>query len=128
MSVVGSRIKQLRERMGLSQVELAERIGLNNSVLSRIESGKRPIEDHELNLFADFFDVDADYLLGRTNYTKYESDANIDPEWTELFEKVKQKGAELEATALLRSATKLTKDQMRDILRVLEMIEKEEDE
>lgn len=54
LSVSGKRIKNLREERGLSQLEFAERIGMSNSVLSRIESGKRPIEDNEINIFADF--------------------------------------------------------------------------
>ena len=36
-------------------------------MISRIESGKRPVEDHELKLFADIFNVSSDWLLGRTN-------------------------------------------------------------
>ncbi|NJJ37873.1 helix-turn-helix domain-containing protein [Paenibacillus apii] len=70
MSISGDRIKKLREAQGLSQLELADRIGINNSVLSRIESGKRPVEDSEINQFADFFDVSGDYILGRTNDPK----------------------------------------------------------
>ncbi|WP_236418710.1 helix-turn-helix transcriptional regulator [Paenibacillus sp. JJ-223] len=66
MSVSGERIKKLREEKGLSQLEFAERIGMSNSVLSRIESGKRPLEDEEINLFADFFEVSGDYILGRS--------------------------------------------------------------
>lgn len=66
MSLSGKRIKSLREERGLSQLELAERIGMNNSVLSRIESGKRPIEENEINIFADFFEVSGDYILGRS--------------------------------------------------------------
>ncbi|MDH6370584.1 transcriptional regulator with XRE-family HTH domain [Paenibacillus sp. PastF-3] len=67
MSISGDRIRQLRETRNLSQIELANRIGINNSVLSRIESGRRPVADSEINSFADFFDVSGDYLLGRTN-------------------------------------------------------------
>lgn len=67
MSISGDRIKQLREEKSLSQIELANRIGINNSVLSRIESGRRPVADSEINSFADFFDVSGDYILGRTN-------------------------------------------------------------
>lgn len=66
MTVSGDRIKILREEKKLSQLELAERIGINNSVLSRIESGKRSIEENEINLFADFFEVSGDYILGRS--------------------------------------------------------------
>ncbi|BFH10663.1 helix-turn-helix domain-containing protein [Paenibacillus melissococcoides] len=69
---VGDRIKKQREKMGLTQMELADRLGINNSVLSRIEAGKRGVDDNELLLFADFFDVDSDYLLGRTNKLRHE--------------------------------------------------------
>ncbi|PGZ07244.1 hypothetical protein COE47_33605, partial [Bacillus thuringiensis] len=66
-STIGYRIKKLREENKWSQLEFAERMGINNSVLSRIESGKRPIEDSLINKAADIFDVSTDYLLGRTN-------------------------------------------------------------
>lgn len=60
-------IKKLREQHKLSQSDLANKIGINNSVLSRIESGDRQLRDDELIKIADFFNVSADYLLGRTN-------------------------------------------------------------
>lgn len=66
MSVSGERIRKLREEKGWSQLELSKRANINNSVLSRIESGKRPVEDGEINTFADIFDVTADYILGRS--------------------------------------------------------------
>ena len=62
---VSSRIVALRERCGLNQKELAENLHMNRSVLNRIESGTRPVRDDELKIFADYFDVSADYLLGR---------------------------------------------------------------
>ncbi|PFK30743.1 hypothetical protein COJ18_27040 [Bacillus cereus] len=64
---IGYRIKKLREERKWSQLEFAEKMGINNSVLSRIESGKRPIEDSLINKAADIFNVSTDYLLGRTN-------------------------------------------------------------
>lgn len=67
MPSTGDRIRKQRERLGLTQLELATKVDINNSVLSRIEAGKRPVEDNELIRFADFFEVDADYLLGRTD-------------------------------------------------------------
>lgn len=76
MPNVGDRIKRHRELLNLTQLDLAEKIGINNSVLSRIEAGKRPVEDSELVLFADFFDVDTDYLLGRTNKPRSSVDSD----------------------------------------------------
>ncbi len=51
----------------MSQSEVARRIGLANSVISRIESGDRKVAASELADFADLYHVSADYLLGRTN-------------------------------------------------------------
>lgn len=85
MTIPGSRIKGLREKMNLSQISFAERVGISNSVLSRIESGKRPMEDSEITKFADFFDVSADYILGRTNSL---TGMNTKKDWTEEEEQV----------------------------------------
>jgi HTH-type transcriptional regulator, competence development regulator len=60
-------IKKLREKNNWSLRELEKRVGINYSVLSRIESGKRPVNDEELKRFADIFQVTTDYLLGRTD-------------------------------------------------------------
>lgn len=62
---VASNIVTLRERQGLNQKELAENLNMNRSVLNRIENGTRPVRDDELKIIADYFNVSADYLLGR---------------------------------------------------------------
>jgi transcriptional regulator with XRE-family HTH domain len=66
-SNIGDRIRELREQKGWSQRELSRRVGINYSVMSRIESGQRPVEDDEILKFADIFEVSTDYLLGRSN-------------------------------------------------------------
>lgn len=65
--MIGKRIKNLRESRNWSQLFLAKKAGISNSVLSRIESEKRAIDNHLLIIFADIFGVSADYLLGRTD-------------------------------------------------------------
>ncbi|REK59007.1 MAG: transcriptional regulator [Geobacillus sp.] len=67
MSQVGDRIRELREERDWSQREFAKRVGINYSVVNRIELGKRNVEDHELAKIADVFGVTTDYLLGRTD-------------------------------------------------------------
>ncbi|MBP2002575.1 transcriptional regulator with XRE-family HTH domain [Paenibacillus shirakamiensis] len=69
MSLAGDRIRKQRETRGMTQLDLAQRIGINNSVLSRIEAGKRPVEDSEMVLFCNLFQVTSDYLLGLTDDT-----------------------------------------------------------
>lgn len=66
---ISSRIVFLRESCGLNQKELAEILHMNRSVLNRIENGTRPVRDDELTIFADYFNVSADYLLGRDTST-----------------------------------------------------------
>src|SRR5438874_7806231 len=39
---LGSRIREARERYGMSQAELARRIGISGTALNQIESGKTP--------------------------------------------------------------------------------------
>lgn len=96
---VGSRIKELREKRNWSQIDLAKKIGINNSVLSRIEAGKRDVEDYLLNKFGDVFDVSVDFLLGRTDDpkppNKIDPDTGIDtseftPEEIEFFNQFKK--------------------------------------
>lgn len=62
---IGKRIIRLRESKEWSQRELAKRVNLNVSVMNRIESGERPVRDHELVAIASVLDVSTDYLLGR---------------------------------------------------------------
>lgn len=62
---IGKRIIKLRESRDWSQRELAKRVKLNVSVMNRIESGERPVRDHELLAIASVLDVSTDQLLGR---------------------------------------------------------------
>jgi transcriptional regulator with XRE-family HTH domain len=63
---IGRAVTYLREVYDMTQLELAERLGINKSTLSRIEAGTRGVKDDELIKIADFFDTSTDYLLGRT--------------------------------------------------------------
>lgn len=67
MSVLGKRIKNLREKNSLNQIELAKLLNISNTTLSQYETGQRiPSDDIKIKI-ADFFNVSVDYLLGRTN-------------------------------------------------------------
>lgn len=60
-------LKELREKKGLSQLQLAMKLGLNQNTISRYESGQREADYQTLIMLADFFDVSIDYLIGRTD-------------------------------------------------------------
>ncbi|GED13768.1 helix-turn-helix domain-containing protein [Aneurinibacillus migulanus] len=80
MSVLGKRIKYLREKNNFSQKRLAESLGITNVQLSRYETGDRNPDPDTIKKIADFFEVSTDYLLGRTDNPSSknnEDDSNI---------------------------------------------------
>ena len=64
MSQIGSTLSALRRREGLSQQELAARLGLTRSAIGMYETGKREPDLHTLTLLARFFQVDMNTLTG----------------------------------------------------------------
>lgn len=65
MANIGKRVARLREEKGWSQLELAQRMEVDNSVISKIEKETRKVSSDELDRFATIFGVSADTLLGR---------------------------------------------------------------
>lgn len=67
-TIHGERIEELRKVMKVTQEELAKRIGISKSQLSRIENGEtKSLSSNLLIKLADEFDVSTDYILGRSN-------------------------------------------------------------
>lgn len=62
---LANRIAYLQERSGLSQIEVAKKLGIDPSAFSKIKNGTRKVSAEELSVFADIFKVTTDYLLGR---------------------------------------------------------------
>lgn len=56
-------IKQSRQEAGLTQAELAKRVGLQQSSISRIENGKRPLTVDQLWRMAQVLGVKPLHLL-----------------------------------------------------------------
>ena len=59
-----NRFKELRIERGLTLQELADATHTTKSALSLIENGKRSLSIQSLKLYAEFFGVSTDYLLG----------------------------------------------------------------
>ena len=61
--------KRLRTSSRLTQAEMAEKLGISRSTIGMYETGAREPDFETLERIADFFNVDTDYLLGRTEKT-----------------------------------------------------------
>lgn len=60
----GNRLKHLRTKSGVTQAQLAERLGLTKSVISAYETGLRMPSYEILIQISRIFKVSTDYLLG----------------------------------------------------------------
>lgn len=77
IDILTKRLVDLRENSGLSQSEVARRIGIDNSSLSRIESGSRKVSAEELSKFATLYDVTTDYLVGKNNTPAWATEKDV---------------------------------------------------
>lgn len=66
MSKFSERFKELRYCRKLSQQELADKLGTSKSSVNMYERGEREPSLEMLECIADFFNVDMDYLLGKS--------------------------------------------------------------
>lgn len=64
LAAVGPRLRELRRRRSLTLAELAARTGVNESTLSRLESGARKPTLELLLPLAELYDVPLDQLVG----------------------------------------------------------------
>ena len=62
-----SNIRGERARRGISQSELAKRVGVSESLVRAWEAGKATPSGPALLCMSSIFDCTTDYLLGRTN-------------------------------------------------------------
>lgn len=62
----GERLKYLREKNGLTQKDIATRLGVESAAISKYELDMREPNIEALKKLATIFNVSIDYLLGRT--------------------------------------------------------------
>ncbi len=77
-------LKQLRLQHELTQGQLADRLQMATSSISMYEKGNRKPSFEVLEQFADFFNVDMDYLLGKTTKSSY----YLDPETVKYAQEI----------------------------------------
>lgn len=72
-STIGINIKSFREKLGITQFELADYCGISREIISYYETGKREVNLLHLEKIADYLNIDLDQFLE-------ENPAAINPE------------------------------------------------
>ena len=111
MQTLGTRIRQRREQLGLTQDELAQKMGYKSrSSVNKIESGANDIPQSKVQAFADALDTTSTWLLG---LEPIQADAELE----EYLEQLKNR----EDMRMLFSVTKnATKE---DVMRTVAILE-----
>ena len=68
MNKFPERLKKLREEKGLTKNQLAKEVGFGHSAISRWEYGAQIPNIDTLVVFAKYFNVSCDYLVGMEDY------------------------------------------------------------
>lgn len=68
--IVSARLRELRYKLEFSQYYVAEETGIDQSKISRFETGDREPTIEDLAKLAEFYDVTTDWLLGIGNKKK----------------------------------------------------------
>ena len=66
----GDRLRALRTEKGLSQMDFAKQIRISKSSVNMYERGEREPGFETLEVIADYFNVDMDYLLGKSDVVR----------------------------------------------------------
>lgn len=125
---IGDRIRDLRDRRGFKQKELADKIGVSRQVLSNWERDYTPVDADGIASLAKLLEVSTDFIL-------YGKDENIsttkqialaledDEELREFFTELSTR----EELKLLFSQVKpLKKETIKRIIRYIKVVEDEE--
>jgi transcriptional regulator with XRE-family HTH domain len=67
MDIISTRMTELRTSLDLSQMKLSKTLGISQAAINRYEHGQASVPHSVLVKYADFFNVSADYILGRTD-------------------------------------------------------------
>ena len=102
MSAFRDMLARLRRERGMTQAELAQRLGVSKSSISMYERGNREPELDLLERMADLFGVSVNTMLGRSEPEL----VNSDPALTEYLEQLRDRPELRMLFSVTKNATK----------------------
>ena len=121
------RLKLLREEAGLTQKQLADKLGVSRGTIGMYEIGQRDPDTETLQKLSDIFGVSVDYLLGKTDIRNPSDEiteaVEDDPELLEFWNELKQRE---DLKLLFKQTRKLSPKDIKQVIRIIKAIEEEE--
>jgi len=68
---MGERIKELRKKSGMTQTDLAKKLGVTKGTISTWETGSRSPSFEVIDELCDMFHASMDYIMGRTDVNSF---------------------------------------------------------
>lgn len=113
---LSERLKELRMKRGLSQYELAKKLGVSKSTISMIEVGSRQPSIEMMEMLCDFFNVSMDFLRGKENVSLY----LIDPDVADIAARLSE---DKELYALIERTLNGSSDKRDKLLQMAKLME-----
>ncbi|WP_368490226.1 helix-turn-helix domain-containing protein [Clostridium sp. BJN0013] len=115
----GARLKLLRKEKGLTQKELAQKLNMQNTAISKYELNQRKPDTETLLEIANFFNVSVDYLLGNSD-----DRTTLNPKENTSYEKISElvKENEIKTLAAHFDGEDITDDDVEDIKNFIEFV------
>ncbi len=74
MDTMGKRLRWARERLGMSQIDVASKLGITNISISNYERGHREPDNATLIRFAELYNVSVQWLVTGSDVTPQQTD------------------------------------------------------
>ena len=84
------KIKKVRERLGLTQQEVADKLGVSKQYFSKVENGQTNLSKDKLKLFCETYKISYDWMFGDgpnmfQQHEKYIKRLFVDEEGNDYF-------------------------------------------
>jgi len=103
---IAERLREAREIAGLSQGQVAKRLGMHRPTISEIEAGRRKVAAEEIDLFASLYDVSVEWIVNGS---------------------VKDEAADARMLMAARELSKMSDQDLDRLMNMLRMLRKGED-
>lgn len=112
MNIFAERITKLRKDHGLSQADVAKKIGVTQANIYKYEKGLSEPPYKTAKWYADYFDISLDYLFGRTD--------NPAGKMNFLLSEDEKKNMEISFQSMVRPGTKTYEDFKKAVIKIID--------